>query len=243
MGLVPVVVHGAGLYTGRQTADVKAASLSGDSSVLMAAAQEQMQRCNAALVAALEKEGVGAASLMSGVFSAARDMAHYGGLGAAAGSITGVCIDSISAAVEVGCIPIVAALSSGAADAPLLTFSTNEATLALTKLVRPLKVISLRSEGGLRNSSGAAVRSVDLARDAPALLQLVENATAPAARVASPAASIWADHYSNADLLLTVAAGLDITPSDALCLVEMASLYSVLDEPGATVGEVTTPFW
>ena len=137
MGLVPIVVHGAGLFSGRQAAEVRAVG-AGSGSQLLAAAREAMARCNAALVSALMAEGVGATPLMDGVFDVARDPAHYGNLGAAAGVITGVSAEAISAAVAAGNIPIVAALGDGAGST--MTFSTNEATLALAKLVQPLKV-------------------------------------------------------------------------------------------------------
>ena len=159
-----------------------------------------------------------------------------------------------------GNIPIVAALGDGAGST--MTFSTNEATLALAKLVQPLKVwrernpllplrtgsqtrvavqvICLRSEGGLRKRDGSAVQAVDLARDAPELLGLVESSSAAASRAASPAASVWAPHYSDAGLLLSLAHDLDLAPADAHCLVEMASLYSVMHEPGCSVA-ATTP--
>lgn len=104
-----------------------------------------------------------------------------------------------------------------------------------------MQVICLRSEGGLRRRDGAAVQSVDLARDAPELLSLVEASAAASAKAVSPAATVWAPHYSDAGLLLQVAHGpLSLAPSDAHCLVEMASLYSVMHEPGCSVA-ATTP--
>ena len=104
----------------------------------------------------------------------------------------------------------------------------------------PLQVICLRSEGGLRTRDGEAVKAVDLAREVPELLSLVETSAASAAKAASPAASVWAPHYSDPALLLSIAHNLSLTPSDAHCLVEMASLYSVMNEPGCSVA-ATTP--
>lgn len=101
-------------------------------------------------------------------------------------------------------------------------------------------MICLRSEGGLRTREGKAVQAVDLARDAPDLLGLVEASADAASKAASPAASVWAPHYGDPALLYSVGGGLDLAPSDAHCLVEMASLYSVMQEPGCSVA-ATTP--
>ena len=60
IGLTPVVVHGAGLFTGRRSAEVAAAGARGDGETaaeaadrLLAAGREYMRSANAALVAAL----------------------------------------------------------------------------------------------------------------------------------------------------------------------------------------------
>ena len=83
---------------------------------------------------------MGATPLMEGVFDVERDPAHFGSLGVAAGVITRVSAEAISAAVSSGSIPVVAALGSSPGADSTMTFSTNEATLALAKLVQPLKV-------------------------------------------------------------------------------------------------------
>jgi acetylglutamate kinase len=208
LGLVPVVVHGAGLFTGRRSGDVAAASN------VTAAARAHMLAANAALVAALRKEGVEAAPFTSGVFSATRQAAgrgaHGGGaeLAPIAGDINGVAAELLSAAAVARRVPVVAALAAGGEGAPFLSFPTLDACGALARALRPLKVIWLRPEGGLRAADGdATVRTVDfnaaaggaqpppplLPRDAallPGLRALYEAVAAPGADVASAGATI-----------------------------------------------------
>ena len=170
LGLVPVVVHGAGLFTGRRSGDVAAAA------DVTAAAHAHMLAANAALVAALRKEGVEAAPFTSGVFSASRQAPGRGAYGASAelapiaGDIQGVASELLSAAAGAGRIPIVAALAAGGGagggSTPFLSFPTLDACGALARALRPLKVIWLRPEGGLRAADGeATVRALDLAAD------------------------------------------------------------------------------
>lgn len=181
IGLVPIVVHGAGLFTGRRSADVAAASSTGNPLAAMAAGSRYMRDANAALIKALAAEGVEAESLLpvDGVFTAERAEASGEGSGdhsgVPVGRITRVCLDRITAAIDAGRIPVVAALAhtdaaaaaaaTGTPAAPSeLTFSTQDATIALARVVRPLKIIVLRPEGGLkRTDDGSPVRTVDVA--------------------------------------------------------------------------------
>ena len=214
IGLVPIVVHGAGLFTGRQAAEVAAAAAALPTDVspaarrmsLMSAAQAHMRDANARLVAALAAEGVEASPLADGVFEAAPDAdvisgGGSGGMAGAVGRITSVDVGAIAASVGAGRIPIVAALGcspSSASAAGCLTFSTTEATVALSRAVKPLKVIWLRPEGGIAvkpssssssstttasttaaaGPTGTTLRSLNLARDAPSLAAKIEDAIA-----------------------------------------------------------------
>jgi acetylglutamate kinase len=220
IGLVPIVVHGAGLFTGRRSASVAGAA------DVAAAARRYMHEANAALVAALQREGVAAAPLSGSVFSAepvATEGADSAEFSSICGRVTGVRGDLLTSAVASGRIPIVAALSephldaaaesaAGPADAaaPFLTFSTQDACAALARSVRPLKVIWLRPEGGLRSGdgSGSPVRSIDFAE-----VEAQEEAAAAVAGSGSAAAGT---------------AGL--LPEDAALLPELRSLYAAMSE-------------
>jgi bifunctional N-acetylglutamate synthase/kinase len=189
IGLVPIVVHGAGLFTGRRAAPVPDSSSSAVSpQQVMEAAVEHMVTSNARLVEALRREGIDALPLVEGVFGADPDPDYEGELAGSVGRITAVDVEAITSAVGAGKIPVVAAMGSPIADElealspaassssssfPLpapFTFPTHEAAIALAKMVQPLKVIWLRPEGGLRTAGGEVIRSVDLARDAPQLV-------------------------------------------------------------------------
>jgi len=234
IGLLPIVVHGAGLFTGRRSAAVTDAAVATDETPetrrarLMSAATAYMRDANVALVRALAEEGVAAESLSHDVFTAERDVEATGELAGITGVIQRVNVDAISAAIEAGRIPVVASLStvgagSGEAGAPdgLLTFSTQDATMALAKRVQPMKVIWLRPEGGLRTVDGKLVDWIDLARDAPHLYP---------ANPASPS------HGSVPSSTSPVA----LRPEDAASLAELAQLYEAMDEPGSSVS-ITDP--
>lgn len=291
IGLVPIVVHGAGLFTGRQSAEVAAAAAGVPDGVspetrrrtIMAAAQGYMRDANARLVAALAAEGVAAASLADGVFQAASDTDSFllgghnaGGGGAsiagAAGRITTVDVSAIASSVAGGRIPIVAALGSVAGTgypAPgCLTFSTTEATVALSRAVRPLKVIWLRPEGGITlpsppaggdaaSSAPKPLRSLDLTAHAPALAAKIEAAaaqTAAAAATACDAASEstrlalpdgLADRFGgvlvDAGDIAQIASSTGASLADAGALAQLGALHAVLGaRPGCTVS-VTSP--
>ena len=103
IGLVPVVVHGAGLFTGRKSSRVAAAAASGEGAgALIGAAYDYLAASNAGLVAALRQEGVDAVPLLSGVFRASREEDTEGELAGVVGRIRGVVTEAISSAVAAG---------------------------------------------------------------------------------------------------------------------------------------------
>jgi acetylglutamate synthase len=248
IGLVPIVVHGAGLFTGRHAGPVSEAAASTDSkpsaTALLRAAEEHMIRSNASLVEALRREGIESIPFVDGVFGADVDTEYEGDLAGTVGRIRDVDVDAITSAISSGRIPIVAAM--GGDGDKLFTFPTHEAAIALAKMVQPLKVIWLRPEGGLRTSDGDVIRSVDLARDAPQLIARLADddaaATDGSADLLDSGSSATAELYEaeRAAKAEACVEELDLSPSDADSLVELASFHEVLTEPGATVS-VTTP--
>lgn len=206
IGLVPIVVHGAGLFTGRRAGAVADAAAGGD---VAGAAREHMLQANAALVAALKREGVEAAPLAGNVFDAAPDAAAAasaidGGATAAvagvAGRVTGVKADLLTSAVEAGRIPIVASLclsesapesgSSSSGSSGFLTFPTSAACAALARALKPLKVIWLRPEGGLRSApaTSSSAASAASASAAPAVVRSVDLSELDASQPSAAAA-------------------------------------------------------
>ena len=109
IGLVPIVVHGAGLFTGRRPQPVKEVAVAAEDATnadvshgdLVRTAAEHMTQVNARLVAALLREGVEAQPFVGSVFEAARDDAYEGALaGAGVGRITSVDVDAITSAIS-----------------------------------------------------------------------------------------------------------------------------------------------
>jgi acetylglutamate synthase len=240
IGLVPIVVHGAGIFTGRQPAAVAAAAAAGASPAsVMSAAVAYMTEANGRLVEALAKEGVQATPLTGGVFSArAAATAPAPELEGVAGVIEAVDSDTIAAAISRGSIPIVAAIGTSSPSSAAFTFSTHDAALAIAGHVQPLKVIWLRPEGGLKTSAGSTVAAVDLARDAPHLVRGLTDVASESSFDSGSSATVG---ESSAEAQAEVVREqLDLCGPDAASLVELATFHAVLSEPGATVS-VTDP--
>lgn len=212
---------------------------------------------NAKLVQALAREGVEGVPFLDGVFGAVKDTEYEGELGSGVGRIKEVDVDAITSTVAAGRIPIVAAIGrsadhddaawSNGEHEPRYTFPTHDAAIALAKMVQPLKVIWLRPEGGLKTSNGELVRNLDLCRDAPHLVSSLADHADPSSSEAIDEAAQSFDGGSSATAEAEFAAKaeacveeLDLSPTDASSLVELASFHSVLRVPGATVS-VTTP--
>ncbi|KNC83228.1 hypothetical protein, variant 1 [Sphaeroforma arctica JP610] len=196
VGLRPIVVHGAGIYSGR-CSDALSKIVNAETSIeesepgqserdmlhvdeskqlkASEAAVEYMEKANAALVETLSKEfDIGAVPLIDTVYRA-KTMDNYSGPKVwerLAGSILSVNNTVIESAFRQGLIPIVSSLGWGVDCHRLLSFSTQEATSALAKAFSPLKVIMLRPEGCLRDEDGNRFKYINLARD---LLPLSRN--------------------------------------------------------------------
>lgn len=254
IGLVPIVVHGAGLFSGRQSSPVaRALSAGADGPRLVDAAYAFLTAANAELVEALRKEGVDAVPLVEGVFRAQREETADGDGGGGAGSLAGVIgrirsvsPDAIEAAVRAGKVPIVSATSNDS-QGRALTFSTQTAALAIARTLQPLKVIWLRPEGGLRTMEGRVVGSVDLCRDAPHLVSWLPppelHADFSAEEFDCGSSAITDEEEAAAAALVKAEVCLEelrLSKEDAASLVELASFHDVLKEPGATVS-VTAP--
>jgi len=251
IGLVPIVVHGAGLFTGRNSEAPEVAEAMGKGRELGArgildVAHSYLAQANASLVEALRREGVAAIPLPSGVFKASQREDVEGTLAGVVGKIRSINLDVLTSAVNAGCVPIVAA-SCTDSSGRLLTFPTHEAALAVTERVQPLKVIWLRPEGGLRTREGTVVRSVDLCRDAPHLVPGLEppelHADHSAEEFDSGSSAVSDEEeaaVARAVRAEVVQESLDLTEPDAAALVELSEFHARLRTPSATVS-VTAP--
>eukprot|EP01134_Creolimax_fragrantissima_P001285 CFRG1285T1 len=193
VGLRPIVVHGAGIFSGRRndvlsslvnsaedrnqseahasSENVNIKDEESDKKVCEAAI-DYMCRANSALVETLSVEfGIGAAPLVDTVFRAHSSTDYDGpkSWSALAGKISAVNKTIIESAFRQGLIPIVSSLGWGIDCHRLLSFSTNEATCALATAFSPLKIIMLRPEGCLRSQHGDRFKHINLSRDFAAL--------------------------------------------------------------------------
>jgi bifunctional N-acetylglutamate synthase/kinase len=251
MGLVPIVVHGAGLFSGHRPQPVKEATASAElnssegvsvdpPSIAVRAASEHMAQANARLVEALRREGVMAEPFIDSIFQATPDTSYEGEFSGtnAVGRIVSVDTKALTEAVKAHRIPIVAALAQSdvgiSTSQQRFTFPTQDAAMALAEVIQPLKVIWLRNEGGLRTDTGDLVPSIDLCRDAP---HLVTSSFAEQGEGGDVKTLDEEEVGRNVEACVD---DLDLRPRDASCLADLSSFYSILREPGATVS-VTTP--
>jgi acetylglutamate kinase len=218
LGLVPIVVHGAGLFSGKRAEEVenvveiseKEANLPDAarerrldaSRVALEAAQTYMERANSSLCRALTDLGVEVEPFVSDAFHAELDETAVGFGEGIMGRVVGVEGDRIFEAIENGRVPVIAALSSADGAKPL-TFSTWHATSWLAKVLKPLKVVVLRPEGGVLRADGSVMSRVSIERDfdqlfPPPLPAIVNDAIAD--DVSLPEHDPWLlDEYENTD--------------------------------------------
>jgi acetylglutamate kinase len=163
VGLVPVVLHGAGpqineelarlgleprVVDGRRVVDAE----------VLGAMRRAIQAQTLRLVEALEAVGTRARPLLGGVFGAAlRDGELLGFVGS---SLT-VHTAQIEAAVKARQIPILSCLGE-TATGQIVALLPDQATIALASALEPDKVVYLHEAGGLLDVSGAVVPSVNL---------------------------------------------------------------------------------
>jgi acetylglutamate kinase len=172
VGLRPVVVHGAGpqLDEALDAAGIATTRIRGlrvTPPEALDIVKRVMQRENLRLVDALEKMGVHARPITSGVFEAeAQDEAKLG----LVGQVRAVHLDAIQSAMTAGALPIVASLGE-TRTGQILNINAVVATRALTHVVQPYKVLFLNEKGGLRDGAGQFISAINLAEDYPAVLE------------------------------------------------------------------------
>ncbi|MEZ4434970.1 MAG: acetylglutamate kinase [bacterium] len=166
LGLLPIVVHGAGRRLGEAllAAGAEETWLDGIP-VVPPAAAEAMRRIyqaeNLALVDALAAEGCPARPVPAGVFLAEpRDAARYGLVGA----VREVDDTALRSAFAAGQLPIVTDLALSPAG-QVLFVDDDDAVGALARRFLPYKVVYLHPDGGLLDSAGRVIPAINLAAD------------------------------------------------------------------------------
>lgn len=114
VGLVPVVLHGAGVFTGRRNQELASRFADADSSgkEIMQHVAQVLEAENHALVAELQALGAAAKSLTSGVFRMQSDpsYAQHEVLCEVAGVISGVSRSVLTSAIQNNLIPVVSSM-------------------------------------------------------------------------------------------------------------------------------------
>jgi acetylglutamate kinase len=165
VGLLPVVIHGAGpqlddaareeglvvqRLAGRRVVDPRTLEL----------ARKVVLRENLRLVEGLEELGTRARPVTSGVFEVRSAEPALG----AVGDVAAVHTDAVLSCVRAGVLPVVAALGE-TTDGRFLYVDADVAAVALARTLAPYKLIFLSDPAGVVDGDGNIVSAVNLAED------------------------------------------------------------------------------
>ncbi|OJJ43031.1 hypothetical protein ASPZODRAFT_169624 [Penicilliopsis zonata CBS 506.65] len=164
VGLYPIVVHGAGPQLNRmlEAAGVEPQFEDGirvtDGKTLSLARKLFLEE-NLKLVEELERMGVRARPLTSGVFTADYlDKDKYN----LVGKINGVDKTPIESAIQAGCLPILTSMAE-TTDGQVLNVNADVAAGELARALQPLKIVYLAEKGGLFNGdTGEKISVINL---------------------------------------------------------------------------------
>ncbi len=172
LGLIPVVLHGAGPQLDQALTDAGIETQRRDglrvtSDAVMSVARPLMYRENLRLVEALENKGVRARGVQHGVFQCRYLDREALGL---VGEIEKVDLNAVESAVRGGAIPVLTCLGESSTG-QVLNINADIATRELVWKLRPQKVIFLSPTGGLLDRQGRIISAVSLTNDYEALMQ------------------------------------------------------------------------
>lgn len=172
LGLIPVVLHGAGpqLDQALTDSDIETERVDGlrvTSEAVMGVARPLMYRENMRLVDALEAKGIRARGIQHGVFQCGFLDREKLGL---VGEVETVDLDAIESAVRSGAVPVLTCLGESSAG-QVLNINADIATRELVWKLRPHKVIFLSPTGGILDREDRIISAVSLTNDYEALMQ------------------------------------------------------------------------
>ncbi len=172
LGLIPVVLHGAGPQLDQALADAgieteRREGLRVTSEPVMSVARPLMYKENLRLVDALENRGVRARSIQHGVFQCSYLDQDKLGL---VGEVEKVELSAVESAVRNGAIPVLTCLGESPSG-QVLNINADIATRELVWKLRPHKVIFLSPTGGLLDRQDRIITAVSLTNDYEALMQ------------------------------------------------------------------------
>lgn len=172
LGLIPVVLHGAGPQLDQALADAgieteRRDGLRVTSEAVMSVARPLMYRENLRLVEALEEKGIRARSIQHGVFQCRYlDQENLG----LVGEVVEVELSAVESAVRSSAVPVLTCLGESPSG-QVLNINADIATRELVWELRPHKVIFLSPSGGLLDRQGRIISAVSLTNDYDALMQ------------------------------------------------------------------------
>lgn len=172
LGLMPIVLHGAGPQLDRalKSASIvtqKRQGLRVTTPEVMEVARPVIYRVNRILVHALEEQGVRAQGIQHGVFVCEYLDQNELGL---VGHIQRVDLEAVRDVAQQGILPVVASLGENAAG-QVMNINADVAARELIWAVEPHKIIFLTGSGGLLDQHGRIISSISLHTDLEYLLQ------------------------------------------------------------------------
>jgi len=172
LGLIPVVLHGAGPQLDQALTDagietVRRDGLRVTSEAVMAVARPLMYKENLRLVEALEDKGVRARGIQHGVFQCSYLDKENLGL---VGEVEKVELGAVESAVRSGAIPVLTCLGESPSG-QVLNINADIATRDLVWSLQPHKVIFLSPTGGLLDRQDRIISAVSLTNDYEALMR------------------------------------------------------------------------
>lgn len=166
LGLIPVILHGAGPQLDRALAEAgisseKPGGMRVTTPDVMKVLRPVVYRANRDLVQALQGEGVRAQGIQHGVFECEYLDHERMGL---VGEVRRVDLEAVRDVMNAGALPVIACL--GESDTgQVMNINADVAARELILAVRPYKIIFLTDTGGLLDQAGRVVGAINLRND------------------------------------------------------------------------------
>ena len=166
LGLMPIVLHGAGPQLDRALSDADIETRRHDglrvtTKEVMAVARPVIYRANRNLVQALEGHNVRAQGIQHGVFDC--DYLDENDLGLV-GEILAVELEAVRDAVKAGVLPVISCLGESRSG-QVMNINADIAARELIWAIKPHKIIFLTPTGGLLDESGRIISAISLNND------------------------------------------------------------------------------
>lgn len=172
VGLTPIVVHGAGpqLDAALQEAGIQKETVDGlrvTPPEVLKVVRRVLQTQNLRLVEALQAADTRATSIVSGVFESVLMDADRLGM---VGDVCSIETAPIEAALHAGSIPVIASLGE-TGTGQIVNINADVAANELVKRLQPYKVVFLTGTGGLLDTDGDIIDSINLTTEYDDLMQ------------------------------------------------------------------------